>query len=205
MNDNAKDFIRNVLIGSSASIPYVGGSISYYLDKAAPDFAESQYNELLSKLETEIEKIKEEINPRFVDSPEFVTLCTKAAKKAIFEYHDIKKQAYRNIIITAMTEPLDFQMTDFFLRLTDELTEAQFEVLLCAYYADRNYSKAISISHYIQEYNEQAMFIMSITSELSRLRLLTGGITDLGKKYCGFINCPTSLFPIIIKKYEKHI
>lgn len=205
MSDNIKNFVRNGLIGTSASIPYVGGIISYSLDKLVPNFVESQYKELLSKLESEVEEIRAEINPRFIESPEFITLCTKAAKKAIFEYHDTKKQAYRNTIITAMTKPLDFQMTDFFLRLTDELTEAQFEILLCSYFTDRNYSKAFKISNYIQKYNEQTMFIMSITSELSRLRLISGGITDLGRKYCDFINYPNSLFPIMLNKYEKNI
>lgn len=195
------DIMRNVLIGASASIPYVGGSVSCILDKIVPEYITKQYDELLTKLEKEFIETRKEVSIASIQNPEFITICQKAIDHAIVECFKEKKQAYRNIMLNAIIGDIDYQISDFFFRLTDELSETQFMVLLCAYYADLSKVSITNVSQLMKMFQNNNMLVLSIISELTRLRLTKGtSITKLGRRYCEFINSPQKILPTLEEK-----
>ena len=52
-----KDLIRNGLIALTSSVPYVGGTLSFLLDKYIPSEAEKRKNAFIKNLETDLQEI----------------------------------------------------------------------------------------------------------------------------------------------------
>lgn len=116
IDDN--DIIRNSLISLTAAVPYVGGTVSFLLDKYLPSEIERKRNVYLKKLESDLEEIKEKIDIKNLDTPEFRSIFTKLLKASIEEYRDEKLTAFRNLTIHTLVTPERYNKIDFFTRLT---------------------------------------------------------------------------------------
>lgn len=190
------DILRNAVIGASASVPYIGGIISFFLDSELPSYLKEQCNNFMSELELGLSDISDRINIERLDSPEVVTLCIKTIRYAVSEYNREKQMAYRNIILNALIEKDSLEMSDFYLHLINVLTKEQFTILNFMYYTDINNQIVVEkVSGLTKLYKENKDFIVSVYSELARLNLASGNsIKSLGKRFCEFINFPMTIW-----------
>lgn len=190
------DILRNAIIGASASVPYVGGIISFFLDSELPSYLKEQYNNFLNELEIGLSDINDRINIERFDSPEVITLCIKTIRYAVSEYNREKQIAYRNMILNVLIGKDGFEMSDFYLHLINVLTKEQFTILNFMYYADINNQTVVEkVGELMKLYKDNKVFIASVYSELARLNLANGNsIKSLGKSFCEFINSPMTIW-----------
>lgn len=104
--DDTNDFIRNSLIALTGTVPYVGGSISFLLDKYIPSEAERKRNEFISKVSDDLEELREKVDAFNFETPEFYSIFTKLLRHAVEEYRDEKINAFTTgyLTQTGMTE-----------------------------------------------------------------------------------------------------
>ena len=57
-----KDLIRNGLIALTSTVPYVGGTLSFLLDKYIPSEAEKRKNAYIKNLEADLQEVKGKVN-----------------------------------------------------------------------------------------------------------------------------------------------
>ena len=112
--DDTNDFIRNSLIALTGTVPYVGGSISFLLDKYIPSEAERKRNEFISKVSDDLEELREKVDAFNFETPEFYSIFTKLLRHAVEEYRDEKINAFRNLTMNIVLEPEEFDKIDFF-------------------------------------------------------------------------------------------
>lgn len=108
-----KDLIRNSLIALTSTVPYIGGTISFLLDKYIPSEAEKRRNEFIKKIEADLKEIEEKVDDFNLDTPEFYSIFTRLLKESMEEYRSEKITAFRNLTIHIVLEPQEFNKIDF--------------------------------------------------------------------------------------------
>lgn len=199
MNQDSNDIVRNVLIGATASVPSLGGLISYLLDKSIPSYISNQYKDFIEKLEKGLYEVHRKANKDAMSSPQFITLCYKAIEYAVTEYFEEKRQDYRNIIVNGITGNINFAISDFYLQLIERLTENQFKILNIYYITQSSIIVSNeNLMHRLMNNNpENRHLIMSAVSELDRLCLVHGKkLSPMGMQFCRFINTPVQCIKI---------
>lgn len=134
--DDTNDFIRNSLIALTGTVPYVGGSISFLLDKYIPSEAERKRNEFISKVSDDLEELREKVDAFNFETPEFYSIFTKLLRHAVEEYRDEKINAFRNLTMNIVLEPEQFDKIDFFTRLVIVLVPDEIVILRTFYLLD---------------------------------------------------------------------
>lgn len=66
------DILRNIGIAGVAAVPFVGGPISFLLDKYVPEESRRRQSQFLLQLSDDIELLKDKINYKNMDTPEFM-------------------------------------------------------------------------------------------------------------------------------------
>ena len=135
MNDK-NDVIRNSLIALTGAVPYVGGPVSFLLDKYIPSEADRRRNEFINQVSNDLEELKEKVDAFNFESPEFYSLFTKLLRHAVEEYRDEKINAFRNLTMNIVLEPEKFDKIDFFTRLVIELVPDEIVILRTFYLLD---------------------------------------------------------------------
>ena len=132
------DKIRDALIAMSSLVPVVGGTISFILDKYLPSEAEKKKEAFLLQLSEDIAQIKEEIDVRNLETPEFQAIFTRIMHAVIEEYRQEKIVAFRNITINLISNPniLNFNKADFYSRLVVMLIPDEIKMLYLFYLLD---------------------------------------------------------------------
>ena len=81
---NGKDTIRNIGIASVAAVPLVGGPLSFLLDKYVPEENRRRQNVFVLKLSEDVEKLKDRIDVKNMETPEFKAIFMKLLSESIF-------------------------------------------------------------------------------------------------------------------------
>ena len=208
-----KDMIRDSLIALTAAIPFVGGTLSFLLDKYIPSEAERKRNDFIMTLANDLEEIKEKIDVSNLETPEFYSIFTKLLKASMEEYRDEKLTAFRNLTLNIVLEPHNFNKIDFFTQLVISLVPDEIMILHIFYLLDvkgelksfdknkekRDIYDIISRVYGINDY----LYLQALMTDCQRYRLLLGSpqiqkkmgrsglfLSDLGKDFLSYIFLP---------------
>ena len=103
---NGKDAIRNIGIASVAAMPIVGGPLAFLLDKYVPEENKRRQNEFILKLSEDIEKLKDKIDVKNMETPEFKSIFMKLLSQSIFEHREEKIGSFRNILLNVLIDDI---------------------------------------------------------------------------------------------------
>ena len=71
MDLKENDVLRNAGIGAIASLPYIGGPLSYIIDKKLPEQIDQRYSSFVKSLEKDIATMKKELDYSRFETPQF--------------------------------------------------------------------------------------------------------------------------------------
>lgn len=197
MKSNDNDLLRNLCIGAIASLPYVGGTLAYIMDKNVSSQVEQRYYSFVNSLENDINSIKKDIDYSRFETPQFYSMFVKVINEVISNHLEEKKTAYKNILINTLDSSLNCNKNDFFFSITTHLSLDSINYLYLIYsdYAQL-YCENISIalSDLMKHFETQSDYLITVVSELVRYNLISGKkLTKLGNQYCDFIFSPISI------------
>lgn len=210
-----KDEIRNILIALSSVVPYAGGTISFILDKYIPSEVERRKNEFLVQLSNDLEALKEKIDIKNLETPEFKSVFAKLLQASVEEHRQEKLVAFRNISLNLLlnTELLKFDKLEFYSRLILMLIPDEIKILHTFYLLD---VKKV-LNHYDDKSKPRDIYciierlwgevdkeyVKALISDCSRYMLISGSpeqqkkysrkgifITDLGEGFVNYIFNP---------------
>ena len=190
-----KDLIRNSLIALTSTVPYIGGTISFLLDKYIPSEAEKRRNEFIKKIEADLKEIEEKVDDFNLDTPEFYSIFTRLLKESMEEYRSEKITAFRNLTIHIVLEPQEFNKMHIFymldvkgeLKMLDGDIEKRdiYEIISKVYgIEDMEYMRALITD--CQRYR------LIIASQQMQKRMGRKGLflSDLGREFLTYIFSP---------------
>ncbi len=211
--NSENDFIRNSLIALTGGVPYVGGPISFLLDKYIPSEAERKKNEFISRVADDLEELREKVDTFNFETPEFYSIFTKLLRHAVEEYHDEKINAFRNLTINIVLEPEKFDKIDFFTRLVLGLVPDEIVILRTFYLLDvknelktydadptkRDIYKIITDLYDVDDW----LYVHALITDLAKYRLILANnefktkfpkngmfLSNLGKEFTNYIFLP---------------
>lgn len=194
LKDN--DLLRNLGVGAVASFPYVGGTLSYIMDKNIPTQIDLRYSSFVESLENDIQSMKKEIDYSRFETPQFYSVFVKVIHEIISNHLEEKRIAYKNILINSVGLSWNCSKNDFFFSITTKLSLDAMDYLFLIYLgiAQSNYKNiSFSLSNLMKRFESQSDYLITIVSELGRYNLIKGlELTEFGKQYCNFIFSPIS-------------
>ena len=207
--NNKKDVSRNAAIAGVAAVPYVGGSISFLLDKYIPSEAERRKNEFLQKLSDDIQELKEKVDMFDMESPAFHSVYLKLLKASMEEYRQEKINSFRNLALNSLLMPERLNKIEFFTNLAIQLVPDEIRVLYVMYLLDVKRDPLIEdqgekrdiqaiLKRYCHIDNEG--YAAALMVDCMRYTLIAGSaalqkkeeregvfLTDLGKEFASYI------------------
>lgn len=188
------DCLRNISIGALASLPYIGGSLSYIIDKSVPEQVSVRYSTFMKSLEKDIATLKKKIDYSRFETPQFYSMFVKVIHEVICNHIEEKRILYKNILINTVDAFWNCNKNDFFLSVTERLSSDAINYLYLIYTGfDQSEQKDnfLAIGNLMKVFPSQSDYLMEIGSELVRYHLVEGvKMTQLGKQYCNFIFSP---------------
>lgn len=188
------DCQRNISIGALASLPYIGGPLSYIIDKSVPEQVSVRYSTFMKSLEKDIATLKKKIDYSRFETPQFYSMFVKVIHEVICNHIEEKRILYKNILINTVDAFWNCNKNDFFLSVTERLSPDAINYLYLIYTGfDQSEKKDnfLAIGNLMKVFPSQSDYLMEIGSELVRYHLVEGvKTTQLGKQYCNFIFSP---------------
>lgn len=188
------DCLRNISIGALASLPYIGGPLSYIIDKSVPEQVSARYLTFMESLEKDIAALKKEIDYSRFETPQFYSMFVKVIHEVICDHIEEKRILYKNILINTVDAFWNCNKNDFFFSVTERLSTDAINYLYLIYTGfDQSEKKDnfLAIGNLMKVFPSQSDYLMEIGSELVRYHLVEGvKMTQLGKQYCNFIFSP---------------
>lgn len=194
MSSNENDVLRNIGIGSVASIPYIGGTLAYIMDKKVPEEINLRYTSFVSALENDIKSLKKEIAYSRFETPEFYSMFVKVLNEVISNHIEDKRTIYKNILInTAINSSWHCDKNAFFFSITIKLSLDALDYLFLRYSGITKNSEDLSLGKLIEKFMPQRDYLTTVITELIRYRLIKSSeLTEFGKQYCNYIFTPIS-------------
>ena len=194
MDSMKTDALRNIAISAFAAMPYVGGSLSYIMDKTIPEQISVRYTSFMEALEKDIISIKKEIDYARFETPQFYSMFVKILDEIISTHIEDKRVVYENILINTVDTSWDQSRNEFFFLITRNLSSDALNYLYLLYLEipkmrkNREKSLVKELMDLLPPYKD---YILTFTSELIRFKLITGSsLTAFGEQYCDFIFSP---------------
>lgn len=188
------DCLRNISIGALASLPYIGGPLSYIIDKSVPEQVSVRYSTFMKSLEKDIATLKNKIDYSRFETPQFYSMFVKVIHEVICNHIEEKRILYKNILINTADVFWNCNKNDFFLSVTERLSPDAINYLYLIYTGfDQSEKKDnfLAIGNLMKVFPSKSDYLMEIGSELVRYHLVEGvKMTQLGKQYCNFIFSP---------------
>lgn len=188
------DCLRNISIGALASLPYIGGPLSYIIDKSVPEQVSVRYSTFMKSLEKDIATLKNKIDYSRFETPQFYSMFVKVIHEVICNHIEEKRILYKNILINTADVFWNCNKNDFFLSVTERLSPDAINYLYLIYTGfDQSEKKDnfLAIGNLMKVFPSQSDYLMEIGSKLVRYHLVEGvKMTQLGKQYCNFIFSP---------------
>ena len=211
-----KDDLRNALIAVASITPYVGGPISFLLDKYIPSEMERRKNEYLKKLENDINELQERIDPENFNKPEFQSVFIRLLRQSREEHRREKIDSFRNISMNLlMTDNglWQFSKVEFFTGLTLSFIPDELNLLYVFYLLDVK-QKLNDLDDKKQDRDIYSIirklwsnydydYVFSLLMDCTRFNIISGSekmrktynrkgffTTPLGKEYFDFIFTP---------------
>lgn len=183
------DIVRDISISMASTIPYVGGPISFLLDKILPSSFQERYENYINELGKEIKRLHIAVDAKLYHSEAFLSLFQKTLEYAVCEYEKEKLTSYRNILLNAIVQNDQFDRAIFFAKLTSVFSTDQIRYLSVC---EKKHTSILDMKK-LHPYTDEFYIICSIT-ELTRYRLINGStLTNLGKQYLEYLADPSKV------------
>lgn len=127
------DCLRNISIGALASLPYIGGPLSYIIDKSVPEQVSVRYSTFMKSLEKDIATLKKKIDYSRFETPQFYSMFVKVIHEVICNHIEEKRILYKNILINTVDAFWNCNKNDFFLSVTERLSPDAINYLYLIY------------------------------------------------------------------------
>lgn len=135
--DKTIDLSRNIVIAASNLIPGIGGVLAVFLDKYLPSTMEQRREEFLRTLSSDIDNLPSSVIERIMNDQEYHSLMLKVFKSVVQEDKEIKKKAFRNILLNAATTINNtINENEFYIKLLSDMTTDQIRILHLFYLRD---------------------------------------------------------------------
>ncbi len=120
-----KEFIKETTTKALISfIPLAGGAVGSVLSDVMAERKQQRLNDFLSQLKDDLETQKDKLNNNIVNKDDFLDIFELTAKKVMEERNEIKRLAYKNIIINGLTQAnTSFDDIEQCVRLIENTTE----------------------------------------------------------------------------------
>ncbi len=160
MSTDKKVFaVQAVIKAIAASIPALSGLGSIYGDTLNRE-RELRVDNFIQEIQGQLQAHEALINSVFTQSSEFVELLGKTTARIANERSEIKRMAYKNILLTAATsKDTTYDNTETQIRLLDQLNDTHIR-LLKFLYNPRKYVDELSFQ--IQHTNSATNFIKQV-------------------------------------------
>ena len=186
---NNDDIVRNTLIGLSSAVPGIGSSISILLDKTIPCEVEERANCFLFTIERAIHSLGIRIRYDRWEDEKFKSLFRKVLDQVISEHTSARRAMLQNITIHLLTDDWFFNEEDFYIYLTDRLSNYSIQYLYCCYTNTHIDSHSL-----FRDYPILHEYILEGSAESNRYMLARGKkLTSFGRRYCDYVFSPLNL------------
>jgi hypothetical protein len=120
-----KEFITETTTKALISfIPLVGGAVGSVLADVLAERKQQRLNDFLTQMKENLEFQKDKINNELVNKDDFLDIFELTAKKVMEERNDVKRLAYKNIIVNGLTNNnANFDDIEQCVRLVENTTE----------------------------------------------------------------------------------
>lgn len=113
----------------SSPLPLLGGALQQLFGGRAHDRRLRRVRDVLVAVEDEVTRLGATIRKEYVRSDEFRDLLEHAVRRVAFERHEEKHRLYRNLLVSAVTTPADYDEQLEFLRVIERLQLAHMALL----------------------------------------------------------------------------
>lgn len=175
--DKTIDLSRNIVVAASNFIPGIGGVLAVFLDKYLPSTMEQRREEFLRTLSSDIDNLPSSVIKRIMNDQEYHSLMLKVFKSVVQEDKEIKKKAFRNILLNAATTINNIiNENEFYIKLLSDMTTDQIRILHLFYL--RDIKKSISFKNvysFITKHwkNIDESYRFALITEIMRYGLIT--------------------------------
>lgn len=194
MDLKGNDALRNVGIGAIASFPYIGGPLSYVIDKKLPEQIDQRYSSFVKSLEKDIATIKKGLDYSRFETPQFYSMFVKVIHEVVCNHLEEKRILYKNILINTADTYWECKKNDFFFSITVHLSMDAINYLYLIYSGIAQLEKKedfLAFSKLTNYFPSHKDYLMTVGSELVRYNLVTGiKLTEFGRQYCNYIFSP---------------
>lgn len=197
MKQEKSDLLRNSSLSAIASIPYVGGVLSYILDKKLPEEINLRYNSFIDDLEKDIISLRQELNCNRFETSEFYSIFIKMMNEVVANHIEEKTILYRNILLNTLDTSWNCRKNDFFFLITSQISVDAINLLFCTYWnMFAEYNMSSPMSKFMRRFPSKKNYVTAIISELVRFNLIKTAslkdtsLTELGQQYCRFVFSP---------------
>lgn len=137
MKDNLieKDMFElkySVVKAITAAVPLIGGSLISLLSDYAAYQGErklERFEDFLKKLENDLCVVNDKLNQNYISKNDFLDVFEDTARYIVNERSQIKRDAFRNILLNSMTNGCDYDETERYQRIVDNMTEIEFTLI----------------------------------------------------------------------------
>lgn len=171
----SKDYVIKIAKGVLGAIPLVGGVLGELLDIAVYPQQQKQLDEWLGYVNTTLQQLIEtgkKTREEIFNDEEFISIFQKTSRIYSGNVEKHKKPLLKAFLKAAITKQMPFDKKYIFLKIIDELTEAQLLILKDIY--DNEESE----SHLFQKPLEAMLVEKYANGDNQYLSLLTKGLQD---------------------------
>lgn len=194
MDLKENDVLRNIGIGTIASFPYIGGPLSYIIDKKLPEQIDQRYSSFVKSLEKDIATMKKELDYSRFETPQFYSMFVKVIHEVVCNHLEEKRILYKNILINTADAFWKCNKNDFFFTITVHLSTDAINYLYLIYSGIAQLEQKedfLAFSKLIHYFPSQKDYLMTVGSEFVRYNLVKEvKLTEFGKQYCNYIFSP---------------
>lgn len=119
--------------GITAMIPVLGGTLTSVWSDIEAIQAKRKHErleEFYLALETEVQKIKEQINESYINQPDFLDVFEQTARHIINERREEKRIMFRNILLNSIiTKGCSYDKTEKYLRILEQMNNIELLLL----------------------------------------------------------------------------
>ncbi|MDD4760437.1 MAG: hypothetical protein PHU66_06460 [Bacteroidaceae bacterium] len=119
--------------GITAMIPVLGGTLTSVWSDIEAIQAKRKHErleEFYLALETEVQKIKEQINESYVNQPDFLDVFEQTAKHIVNERREEKRVLFRNILLNSIiAKGCSYDKTEKYLRILEQMNGLELLIL----------------------------------------------------------------------------
>lgn len=119
--------------GITAMIPVLGGTLTSVWSDIEAIQAKRKHErleEFYLALDTEVQKIKEQINESYINQPDFLDVFEQTAKSIVNERREDKRILFRNILLNSITaEVCSYDKTEKYLRILEQMNGLELLIL----------------------------------------------------------------------------